>query len=145
MPGPLRKKAGRRQAHPRQAAGSQVLALVAGGAKAVPAKPRGLLKKSEAEWGRMWALPVAGIWDDGDRSIAERLIRLRDEEYRIARAIARKRLVKGSTGQPRLNPLMKRQETLWGEIRQLEDRLGISAKARLSISQRSFRLLNPKV
>ena len=122
VPGPAPKPSGRRQRHPSRAGGAPVLALVPAAAITPPACPRTLLKKSAAEWKRLWALPVAQIWDGGDHLVLERLIRLKDEEYRIAAAIARKRVVKGSRGQPRLNPLMKRQETLWTEIRQLEDR-----------------------
>ena len=133
MPGPVGKPRGRRQGHRAQAGNTAALALVQGAQKAPPACPGNLLKKSQVEWRRLWGLPVAVIWDGGDRLVAERLIRLKDEEYRIARAIARRRVVKGSRGQPVQNPLMRRQESLWTEIRQLEDRLGLSPRARLQL------------
>ena len=39
----------------------------------------------------------------------------------------------GSTGQPRANPLYKQVQEFQAEARQLEDRFGLSPKARLSL------------
>ena len=133
MPGPVGKRADRRQGHRARAGNTPPLALVRGSQKPPPPCPGNLLKRSQAEWVRLWKLPISIIWDGGDRLVCERMIRLKDEEYRIARAIARRRVVKGSRGQSVQNPLMRRQESLWTEIRQLEDRLGLSPRARLQL------------
>ena len=44
-----------------------------------------------------------------------------------------KRVVEGSQGQPRANPLYKQVQEFQAEARQLEDRFGLSPKARLAL------------
>jgi hypothetical protein len=62
-----------------------------------------------------------------------RLFDLYDEHERALRAYRRKRLVPGSQGQPVINPAGRLLRELAGEIRQLEDRYGLSPMARLKL------------
>jgi hypothetical protein len=62
-----------------------------------------------------------------------RLFTLLDERERCARAASKQRLIKGSQGQPVLNPLLKQVAALDTEIRQLEDRFGLTPLARLRL------------
>ena len=49
------------------------------------------------------------------------------------RTARKARLVEGSQGQPRINPLFTTIATMDAEIRQLEDRFGLSPRARLAL------------
>jgi hypothetical protein len=80
-----------------------------------------------------------------------RLFGYYDEIERAIRAVRRKRFVPGSHGQPRLNPATRYVAELEGAVRALEDRFGMTPRARLQLgvdfaaAQRSLRELNESV
>lgn len=104
------------------------------GGLTVPDPPPGLLASSKASWDRFWSSPLAKIVvPDTDGDAIARLWTLKDERARIFTAIRRQRMVRGSKGQPRANPLYAQIASLDAAIQQLEDRFGMSAKARLQL------------
>ena len=129
MPGPAPRHGGRRQ---RKRAVD--LTLVTGGDRGVPAVPKGLLKRTREQWESFWRSPVATVVSlDTDLPSLERLFSLYDERERAYRAVCKERLVVGSQGQPVLNPLARQLCSYDAEIRQLEDRFGLTPMARLRL------------
>jgi P27 family predicted phage terminase small subunit len=99
-----------------------------------PPPPPGLLVASKATWARFWSSPLAQIVvPDTDLSALTRLWSLYDERTRMYRAITRERVVRGSKGQPRANPLYAQMSALDSAIERLEDRFGLSPRARLTL------------
>jgi P27 family predicted phage terminase small subunit len=100
----------------------------------VPAAPSGLLAVTQARWAAYWGSPVAAAADPvTDLAAVERLFIAYDELTRAGRAFRKQRVVEGSMGQPTLNPLNRYIAQLTTEIMQLEDRLGLTPKARLAL------------
>lgn len=129
MPSP-RKPADRRQNHK-----TADLQLVAGGKAEVvtPDPPDGLLPETAEWWGELWSSDIRQAWERSDWPALRRLAEMYDERERALKAYRSQRLVEGSQGQPVLNPMWKVAEQLDKEIRQLEDRFGLSPKARLQL------------
>lgn len=128
MPGPNPKPADRRQRRNRPA-----LVSVPATPAAAPPPPEGLLKASVAAWDALWASPVASTYLESDLPALARLFSLIDERTRISAGIGSERLVAGSQGQPRPHPMYAVVTSLDAEIRQLEDRFGLSPKARMQL------------
>ena len=85
-------------------------------------------------WNDFFSSPVASQVDVSDRGALRRLFRLYDELDRLWDAVeATGRVVEGSQGQPRPNPLFKQIEAFQAEARQLEDRFGLSPMARFRL------------
>ena len=85
-------------------------------------------------WSEFWGSPLAGQVQVSDHGPLRRLFWLYDECDRLLEAIeATGRVVEGSQGQPRANPLYKQVQEFQAEARQLEDRFGLSPKARLAL------------
>lgn len=100
----------------------------------VPRPPTGLLKASVIAWERLWGSPLARTFNpDSDLPSIERLFTLRDERARSFRAARRNRVVAGSQEQAVLSPLLGYVAKLDAEIRQLEDRFGLTPRARLQL------------
>jgi P27 family predicted phage terminase small subunit len=99
----------------------------------VPPAPSGLLAPTRAAWAAFWASEQASLVMPADHPALLRLFTLLDERERCARAASKRRLIEGSQGQPVLNPLLKHVAALDGEIRQLEDRFGLTPLARLRL------------
>lgn len=99
----------------------------------VPAPPTGLLAVHRGEWVRLWESPLASSFADSDLPALERLFQLRDEALRHQRAGKSRPLVPGSQGQEVLNPVLRQRDALLAEIRQLEDRFGLSPRSRLQL------------
>lgn len=118
----------------RQRRGTADLQVVNGEGGEVPALPAvrgpGLLKQTREWWDHVWSSPVAGSWEESDRHAVERLAKLHDDRERAFRQFRKQPLVEGSQGQPVLNPIRVVVDRCDGEIRQLEDRLGLSPMAR---------------
>lgn len=105
-----------------------------GGLRDVPTPPKGWLVSSEEAWRSFWTSGLAQVIQvDTDMPVVERLFSLRDERERMARVVRKSRVVLGSQGQPRANPLYAQITSFDAEIRQLEDRLGLSPIARLRL------------
>jgi P27 family predicted phage terminase small subunit len=128
VPGPPRK--------PGRAQGKRerpVLALVHDRGR-LPEPPEGLLKRSQALWEAFWGSEVARAVDlDSDLYRLERWIRDVDEYERTLDEYRQERLVQGSMGQPRLNPLAARLKDLEAVIRETERDFGMTPMARLRL------------
>jgi phage terminase small subunit len=110
------------------------LVAVAGGAVEVPPALGKWLASTKRRWGTYWASDVAGIVDvKSDLPALERLFSHYDELERGQRVFRRQRFVAGHRGQPRLNPLAKYLADLESAARALEDRFGLTPKARLQL------------
>jgi P27 family predicted phage terminase small subunit len=131
MSGPTPKPANRQRAH--QGAARPVVVSLAARSRLAPEPPAGLLAASASEWRRLWSTPIAATFVESDTSALARLFQLRDERSRAFRAAGRARLVAGSKGQVRLSPLLGYVSTLDAEIRALEDRFGLTPRARLTL------------
>jgi P27 family predicted phage terminase small subunit len=102
----------------------------------LPAKLSGVtpLAATKEAWQRLWESPVARVLDrTSDLGAVIRWAELLDERERAMRAFRKSRLVSGSMGQPTLNPLWQVIASIDKELRQLEDRIGLTPKARLQL------------
>jgi P27 family predicted phage terminase small subunit len=101
-----------------------------------PTSPAGLLKTTRDRWAAYWFSPVAKLADPvSDLPALERLYRLYDDLERSHRAVkATGHMIEGSKEQLVMNPLLRHMQTEMAEIRQLEDRFGLSPRARLSLN-----------
>jgi P27 family predicted phage terminase small subunit len=141
--GRLRKPQGRAQGHRRHvrddekvAPGFAVEVHDGGGrAEVIPLPPEGMLTKTRARWVKFWRSELSRIVDEErDRPALERLFTLYDERERAYRDFRKRRLVKGSTKQLVVNPLWRHAtSTLDPEIRQLEDRFGLTPRSRAQL------------
>jgi P27 family predicted phage terminase small subunit len=85
-------------------------------------------------WDFFWQSKLASNVEPSDEGALRRLFRLYDELDRLWDAVEETgRVVEGSQGQPRPNPLFKQIETFQAEARQLEDRFGLSPMSRLKL------------
>lgn len=100
-----------------------------------PKAPGGLLKKTVEQWDRFWTSPVAQLVDrTSDLPALERLFELYDDCYRFRAAVRADPMVVGSQGQMVRNPFVKDLKDSQAEVRQLEDRFGLSPRARLGLN-----------
>ncbi|WP_426568104.1 P27 family phage terminase small subunit [Streptomyces canus] len=101
-----------------------------------PAPPTGLLKRTRERWADYWASPVAKLADPiSDLPALERLFALYDDLERSNASVKKTgHMVTGSQGQAVLNPLLRHIQQTQAEVRQLEDRFGLSPRARLSLN-----------
>lgn len=103
----------------------------------MPAAPDGILKLTRDRWKVYWSSDLSRATRDAHLPIVERLFYRYDERERAYRAVRKKgRVVEGSQGQLVQHPLLKYIDACDAEIRQLEDRLGLSPRglARLGSS-----------
>lgn len=134
MTGPAPKAADRRQRRNKR----NGLELVSdNGNIQIPDPPPRLLKVTRDDWDAYWSSPLAEAVEIGtDLPAIRRLFTLRDERERAYRGYRKERFVKGSQGQGVLNPLARHMSAMDTEIRQLEDRLGLTPKARAQLGIR---------
>lgn len=96
-----------------------------------PDPPAGLLKASRDRWADFWASPAADRVDlQSDLPRLIRWIEQTDEYDRVSKVCKKTRLVKGSTGQPVLNPLFSYLATLETQIARTESEFGMTPAAR---------------
>jgi len=138
--GRLRKPQGRAQGHRRHVGEDERVApglevVVSRGGPVVPLPPPGLLVKTRQRWVKFWRSELARIVDEErDEAALERLFTLYDERERAYQAYRKNRLLKGSTKQWVVNPLWRHATaTLDPEIRQLEDRFGLTPRSRAQL------------
>lgn len=132
--GRLPKVVHRRQGHHATSALRLVSPAESAHPEAAPASERSWLAITRRRWVQYWASPLARLAERAtDLPAIERLFGLYDERERAYRAFRRRRLVTGSQGQPVVNPLWKQVPVMDAEIRQLEDRLGLTPRARLQL------------
>jgi P27 family predicted phage terminase small subunit len=143
---PPKKRPARRQRRNRTDIG-----LVEAVAPQVPAPPpdRAWLKGTRERWAGFWRSDLSSVVEaDTDTAALRRLFTYYDELDRATRAVRRERFVEGSQGQPRLNPAAKYVLELEGSVRALEDRFGLTPKARLQLgvefatAQRTLKRMN---
>ena len=92
------------------------------------------LKNTKLWWEDFWNSDLATAIDTkSDQQAVYRLATLIDERERIFKQAKKDRLVVGSQGQAVLNPLYSAMLKLDAEIRQLEDRIGMNPKSRVSL------------
>lgn len=136
MPAPKAKHALSPRAKPRTQEFGVVARTSLHDPPACPARLAGLapLGSTVEAWDRLWRSDVVSVVDLGsDMEAVVRWASLLDERERALRAFRRKRLVEGSQGQAVLNPLWNVVRGCDGELRALEDRIGLSPKARLQL------------
>lgn len=143
----------RKPAAKRQGRGTADVGVVvrAGSAAVAPASP-GWREQTVERWVTFWSSALAQQVEQSDHGSLRRLFGLYDELDRIWEAIEETgRVVVGSQGQPRPNPLYKQVEAFQAEARQLEDRFGLSPLARLRLgitfadAQNSLESLNERL
>lgn len=136
MPGPKAKSALSPRAKPRK----HEFGVVA--RRSLPETPRcpdrlagkEPLASTVEAWDRLWRSDVVQVVDlQSDMESVVRWASLLDERERAFRVFRRQRIVQGSAGQPTLNPLWAVVRACDGELRALEDRIGLTPKARLML------------
>ena len=96
-----------------------------------PKPPVGLLRPSRDRWRRFWESPAAqAVSVESDLPRLIRWIQATDEYDRAATVVRQSRLVKGSMGQPVLNPLVAYLIHLDGLISKAEGEFGMTPMAR---------------
>jgi P27 family predicted phage terminase small subunit len=102
--------------------------------RVVPSADLAWRESTVERWTVFWTSPLAGQVEPSDEGAFRRLFKLYDELERLWDAIEETgRVVEGSQGQPRPNPLFKQIETFQAEARQMEDRFGLSPLSRLRL------------
>lgn len=102
-----------------------------------PKPPAGLLKPARDRWRAFWASQAALAVDpNSDMPRLIRWIQASDEYDRAAKVIREARLVKGSMGQPVLNPLVAYLMHLEGMITRTEKEFGMTPAARARLNLR---------
>jgi P27 family predicted phage terminase small subunit len=106
----------------------------------LPKPPPGLLKPSRDRWAQFWesrAALAVDLASDMPRLI--RWIQVTDEYDRTAKVVREARLVRGSMGQPVLNPLVGYLVHLESMITRTEKEFGMTpmARARLDLKRPS--------
>jgi P27 family predicted phage terminase small subunit len=100
----------------------------------MPSAEQGWRVGTVERWQEFWMSPLAQQVEASDYGALRRLFGLYDELDRLWEAVDETgRVVVGSQGQPRPNPLFKQVESFQAEARQLEDRFGLSPMARLRL------------
>ena len=101
-----------------------------------PKPPTGLLASSRARWRAFWDSPSAALVNlESDLPRLARWIQASDEYERAAKVVRDTRLVKGSMGQPTLNPLVAYLTHLEGIITRAEAEFGMTPAARIRLNR----------
>lgn len=104
-------------------------ALVPGEAREIPSPPDDLLPSTVESWNAYWADDVARAARPSHLPVITRLFLRYDERERAYRVVKENgRVTTGSQGQVVAHPLLKYIDSCDAEIRQLEDRLGLSPR-----------------
>ena len=100
-----------------------------------PAAPDGLLERTRDRWVAFWRSPVAVLVDrTSDLPALGRLFELYDDADRFRLHIREAAMVEGSKGQMVRNPFVKDLKDTQSAILALEDRFGLSPRARLGLN-----------
>ncbi len=100
----------------------------------IPMAPKGLTTASKKRWRTFWLSPLASVVEiSTDLHRVERWIQAVDEYEKVGKVFRTSRLVKGSTGQPVLNPLASYLTSLETTISRAEQELGMTPLARLKL------------
>ena len=139
MPGQRQKPPSRLQGHRAPTTLVVVEATPAAIGVAVPPLPlafdgRPLLPAAGQRWVDFWASPVADAVDmraDGER--LTRWVQAVNERMVVTPLVAEARLVRGSTGQLRLSPLLSYVSELTAEVERAEQHFGMTPLARFRL------------
>jgi P27 family predicted phage terminase small subunit len=130
MPSP-KKPADRRQNHKTKDVG---VVPVDAKVRVLPSADLSWRETTVERWVTFWGSPLASQVEPSDEGAFRRLFWIYDELDRLREAIeVTGRVVEGSQGQPRPNPLYKQVESFQAEARQMEDRFGLSPLSRLRL------------
>lgn len=100
-----------------------------------PEPPDGLMEVTKERWETFWASPVAVLVDrTSDLPALQRLFELYDDADRFRLHIRESAMVEGSRGQMVRNPFVKDLKDTQVAILALEDRFGLSPRARLGLN-----------
>ena len=100
----------------------------------IPPLPRRYEKPVRDAWRGFWRSPVSQAVDRGaDLAALYRWAWCLNEFYRVAPVVEEARLVKGSTGQPSLNPLASYLATLQAAIKEAEREFGMTPMSRFRL------------
>lgn len=127
FPKPKEKRQGRH--NPRED-----LQLIDVGNVEIPEFPEGVNEDLRESWEEYWRSPLAQATDTTNKlKVVTRLWQLYDLRDKHYLAYRNNPLVKGSTGQPVVNPLGKQMQALDSQILQIEDRIGLNPKAQIHL------------
>lgn len=130
MSGPPKKAQGRQRTNTPEVG----LVAVPTDGVAIPERPKSWLKATVTQWDAWWASPMAALIDvASEGAIVLRMFDLLDQAERLEREGRKATLVKGSTGQPSINPLLKHAQALREEARKDEAVLGRGPRRRLDL------------
>ena len=100
----------------------------------VPAALEAWLPEIKEQWDWFWTTELSSTIDRGSLAVLQRLFKLRNEQAVLWQiADASETLTAGSTGQQKLNPAIEGALKLEPLIVALEDRLGLSSKAKANL------------
>ena len=124
---------------------SHDLKIVHGGRPTPLDPPEHIRAGLKERWAELWESALGGVWDVvTDVSALERIFSLYELRLLAHEAVTDDGMtVKGAAGQPVDHPLIRRMKEYDGEIRHLEDRLGLSPKARLNLGIKGTDLRRP--
>lgn len=111
-----------------------------------PDPPTHLLKPARDRWAAYWASPAADkVNPQSDLPRLIRWIEQTDEYDRVAKVCKKTRLVRGSMGQPVLNPLFSYLAQLEAQIVRTEAEFGMTplARRRLAVTNMPESETNP--
>jgi len=100
---------------------------------ASPDPSPGWLPEIVTAWDAFWASDVAGAVDDASMPAIRRLFDLRSRQAAAFSLYDAEPYVVGSTGQPRINPAFDAAMKLETAITALEDRYGLTSKAKVNL------------
>ena len=126
----------RKTADRRQGRGTSDVGIVpvVSGSHPIPVADAVWREQTVERWVQFWSSPLASQVEVSDEGAFRRLFWIYDELDRLRQAIEETgRVVEGSQGQPRPNPLYKQVESFKAEARQMEDRFGLSPLSRLRL------------
>lgn len=130
MPGPPPKPRTRRQSRkPRHIADVGVVS----GCGAAPPMPRGMCAAAQGAWDSFWNDAISTMSRGPDAAVALRWVKQVDRYHRLMAVADREPIVKGSTGQPRPNPVYDLALKIEASIREDEKQLGIGVLSRLRL------------
>lgn len=100
----------------------------------VPAAPRTWRPEIRRAWKVFWTSPLAQLVAETDHDTVRRLFGLKNDRALCQDVVAHAgHITKGSQGQPVLNPVLRQIQAYDQAIRDLEDRFGLSPRARLTL------------
>ena len=100
----------------------------------MPDAPRRWLKVTKERWEAYWLSPVAKAAHEVDLDAIETVFDRIDEIRRLKTAGRKERIVRGSKGQPRMNPLLEKAYQLEDSLPKFWAELGLTPKARAALA-----------